>query len=285
MPYRRWTQAQKLEAVSLGKTIGAEAAASQLGMSKDSVREWMAQAGVEPELSVDRATWRGLLDLALARTQAHVASGRLSPTQMATIAGIAARNAGRDEPEPQPEAPDARAGLEDFEALVAEIRPDLVDMGAYRLLDLALHDDPMPTDEEHEAWLLATRDAILAHRRGEPFRRVPPLRMYEEPAPSSEPVDLDAVLTLFIEWLRTFDREAWQRKRDEYDAALERRRLRARSMWAELFSGSPATAPITYQQTQSPDDIAALLAEADAWLEEHHARTSQVPTGRPVEPR
>src|SRR3954447_21012456 len=94
MPYVRHPREQKAEAIALGVVMGAEAAAEQLGyVDVRTLRRWMEAAGKAPADVVEAADWESLLDLALAKTVAAVASGRLSPTTVATIAGIAARNA------------------------------------------------------------------------------------------------------------------------------------------------------------------------------------------------
>jgi transposase-like protein len=75
--------AQKQEAVALCRVMGAGAAGQQLGIDPRTIRGWMAQAGDPPELDGDEGTWQRLFDLAPARTEAALASGKLSATATA----------------------------------------------------------------------------------------------------------------------------------------------------------------------------------------------------------
>jgi transposase-like protein len=128
VPFRRYTNAQKAEAVALALHIGAEAAAAQLGMDRRAVMSWMEQAGKGPELAAPLEGWRALMALSLARTTALVASGKLTPVQMATIAGIAARNAQREASRAPEAEPDPVAELVDrWEAWAVQVRPDLIE--------------------------------------------------------------------------------------------------------------------------------------------------------------
>lgn len=120
MAGRHYTEPQKLEAVALARTVGADIAADQLGIDVKTVRRWLAKAGDAPELGADPGTWRALMDLAIARAASAVAGGKLTAVQVATIAGIAARNAQRDpKPEPVREPTEAEVFVDTLEAYAA----------------------------------------------------------------------------------------------------------------------------------------------------------------------
>jgi hypothetical protein len=76
--------ALKLAGVTLAKLKGADAAAAELKVDKRTIRRWLAAA---PEDG-----WTLARDLAQARLQEQLATGKVAPSQLATIAGIADRN-------------------------------------------------------------------------------------------------------------------------------------------------------------------------------------------------
>lgn len=99
MPRVTYSEAQKREAVALARIVGADLASSQLGIGgKDTIRKWMAQAGAPSELQGSPAVWGRIQELALAKAEQLVATGRLSPIQLLTVAGIARRNESKSEP-------------------------------------------------------------------------------------------------------------------------------------------------------------------------------------------
>lgn len=120
MPYRRWTQAERAAAVAIARVQGADAAAAESGADARTVRIWMDQAGDAPELAVSPGTWRELMTVAMARTMSRVTSGKMSPVQLATIAGIAARNADRDRAPDVDETTPGSLALDRIEADAAE---------------------------------------------------------------------------------------------------------------------------------------------------------------------
>jgi len=89
-----YTKAQMAEAVALAKIIGAEAAATQLGIGNwRTVRRWMVKAGNDmDEHLATPDEWRKIGDLAKARGMAWLASGKASGPQLLIAAGIAERN-------------------------------------------------------------------------------------------------------------------------------------------------------------------------------------------------
>jgi transposase-like protein len=107
---KAYTTAQKQEAVALARVMGAEAAGKQLGIDPRTIVKWMSQAGDRPELDGDAGTWQRLFDLAHARTEAALASGKLSAQATATVMAIAQRNLEklRDKPAPPESAVAAR---------------------------------------------------------------------------------------------------------------------------------------------------------------------------------
>jgi hypothetical protein len=84
VPNRSYSLSQKLAGAALARQLGAGAAASQLKVDKRTVQRWLKAA---PEDG-----WTLARDLAQARLQEHLATGKVAPSQLATIAGIADRN-------------------------------------------------------------------------------------------------------------------------------------------------------------------------------------------------
>lgn len=68
--------------------MGAESAGKQLHIDPRTIRKWMGQAGAPPELDGDAGTWQRLFELALARTEAALASGKLSATATPRSPGL-----------------------------------------------------------------------------------------------------------------------------------------------------------------------------------------------------
>jgi hypothetical protein len=87
-----YSSAQKREAVALARITGAEAAAASLGIDPRTVRKWAAQAGDAPGLEGNAAAWQRAFDLAHAKVEGILASGKASAVTAATIMGIAQRN-------------------------------------------------------------------------------------------------------------------------------------------------------------------------------------------------
>jgi len=84
--------ARKLAGAALAKLKGADAAAAELKVDKRTIRRWLKAA---PEDG-----WELARDLAQARLQEALATRKVSPTQLATIAGIAEpqRQGGGEDP-------------------------------------------------------------------------------------------------------------------------------------------------------------------------------------------
>lgn len=176
------TIAQKHEAVALGRVMGAVAAAEALGWDRRTVRGWMADAGVAPDLADPGDGWQSLHDLAIAKTTAAVASGKLPVRTVAVIAGIAARNLKPNRPTavaPTPEAASddrAHAAYERLSAW-ADSLPDGQGPTVLRYIrhlvdrELAQRDGDSPEAESTDmaewwdamhAWLKANLPAVLA---------------------------------------------------------------------------------------------------------------------------
>ena len=168
MARKTYTPDQRAEAIALSRIIGAREAGRQLGIDWRTVRSWAMDAGDAPDKAVDKASWSALMDVALAKVTSMVASGRLSPTTTATIAGIAARNRDREPPpEPDPESTPASRWADWLEGAVAQ-RADLakrfpdpvsvVYRDAIRRLEAAPPDEPF----DLEGWF-ATYDHDVEH--------------------------------------------------------------------------------------------------------------------------
>jgi transposase-like protein len=113
---KAYSFAFKAEAIALGRVLGAEVASAQLGIGgRETLRRWMEAAGDPPELQGAPGQWQRLFDLAQARAEAVLASGKLSVVQLATVMGIAQRNIREPKVEPRNEAEDA------YDAFVSEI--------------------------------------------------------------------------------------------------------------------------------------------------------------------
>lgn len=105
MGAKAYTREQKAEAVALAHVMGYEPAANQLGIDPRTVLRWMRAAGKAPHLDAPAAGWQQLMELAQAKVAKALASGKVTPVQAATIAGIASRNAVREPNEtPAPKA-------------------------------------------------------------------------------------------------------------------------------------------------------------------------------------
>ena len=105
---------QKAECVALARIVGSTEAARQLGIDRRTVISWMHHAGGPPELLGDSATWTRLFDLAAAKVEKELTSGKLHPATAATIMGIAHRNRDNLRNRPAPPAPSAIAVRDAF---------------------------------------------------------------------------------------------------------------------------------------------------------------------------
>src|SRR3954451_25478257 len=159
MPGKGYTPAQRTEAVALASVIGAEAAGQQLSIPWRSIRRWSEQAGNAPELAAPSGSWAELMRLAIARTTAAVAGGKLHPSTVATIAGIAARNAHRD---PEPKATGTGTALEAADAF------DDWAIDVY-----VVHETALTADRSDAAWdaAIAASHVLLGRLHGELIRR------------------------------------------------------------------------------------------------------------------
>jgi hypothetical protein len=113
-----YTGAQKREAVALARVAGIEAAADSLRIDPRTVRGWVAQAGDPPELDGNAAAWQRAFDLAHAKVEGILASGKASAVTAATIMGIAQRNIRdleRDRRPPQDASQSAVAARDEFD--------------------------------------------------------------------------------------------------------------------------------------------------------------------------
>ena len=246
MPYRRYTPARRAEAVALARAMGAEAAAEQLGMDHRAIRAWLAKAGDGPELAAPSGSWRQLMILALARTTALVASGKLSPVQVATIAGIAARNADRD---PAPAAStSAWAAREPFLewALDSPLWPAdadtdaIVDAIHYLHGELIRAANAEPGQSRRRA-ILAWFSGRTEDTAGQPIDAPPDLLEWAQAITTALVTEHGDLVT----WV------AFDRAEDECQAAERRAGF-------EALTAAPSL----------PGDLAALVAAADAYLKE-----------------
>lgn len=84
MAGRSYSVVQKLAGAALARLRGEEHAASELKVDRATVRRWLKAA---PEDG-----WALARDLAQARLQEQLATGKVNASQLATVAGIAERN-------------------------------------------------------------------------------------------------------------------------------------------------------------------------------------------------
>jgi len=82
------TIAQRQEAVALAAVIGVEAAARELGWDRRTVRKWTEQAGKPAELDGNAAAWQRAFDLAHAKVEGILASGKASAVASVTRSPI-----------------------------------------------------------------------------------------------------------------------------------------------------------------------------------------------------
>ncbi|MFL5686601.1 MAG: transposase [Chloroflexota bacterium] len=92
MARKRYTAAQKAEAVALARVSGAGHAAEQLGIDVRTIRAWVGAAGDPPELDGTAAGWQQLLDLAHSQVVSALTGGKVRPKDAAVIAAISERN-------------------------------------------------------------------------------------------------------------------------------------------------------------------------------------------------
>jgi hypothetical protein len=157
MPNRHYSIGQRLAGAVLARLKGTEAAADELKMDRRTIRRWLAAA---PEDG-----WTLARDLAQARLQEALATGRLAPSQLATIAGIAERNVRYGELLRQREQRKAA------EAEPAEPEPDEVTLAVRALRDVDKRDKAL--------------DAELRTR----YLRPPPTPTPQPAEPAQEPSD------------------------------------------------------------------------------------------------
>jgi hypothetical protein len=84
MPNKHYSVAQRLAGAVIARLKGTEAAAAELNMDRRTIRRWLQAAPDDG--------WTLARDLAQARLQEALATGKVAPSQLATIAGIADRN-------------------------------------------------------------------------------------------------------------------------------------------------------------------------------------------------
>jgi hypothetical protein len=247
VPFRSYSTPEKLEAIALAEVIGAEAAGEQLGMKPLTIRKWMAASGDRPELRADSITYRAIRDLAKARALLFAASAKLTPAQAITLAAVGDRNLRYD-----PKAPASTSALavgDVFDEWVSSVHlAPLIHTEAD--LDSALDvipalrghllreanaesDDPGNHPTPHRTALLAWHSGRTVDTAGQPI---------------SAPEDLLDWATAITAGLVTMhgDLISWC----AHDRA--RRAAERAVRW---------TPPL-------PDDLAALVAEADRLLEE-----------------
>jgi hypothetical protein len=171
-----YTSAQKREAVALARVAGIEAAAESLGIDPRTVRKWSAQAGDRPELDGNAAAWQRAFDLAHAKVEGFLASGKASAVTAATIMGIAQRNLRDLERQqaktPQPDEPTSvEQAIDEFEAIVGEAYPetDLSEIISILLAHDRLteaDDGPRPSEDGQdviESWLATLAGLVEEH--------------------------------------------------------------------------------------------------------------------------
>lgn len=110
MPNKTYSHSQKLAGAALGRVLGIEAAAAELKVDKRTIERWLKAAPQDG--------WTLARDLAQARLQEQLATGKVAPSQLATIAGIADRNVRYGELIKQREA--KRSAQADADAPTAE---------------------------------------------------------------------------------------------------------------------------------------------------------------------
>jgi hypothetical protein len=168
MPNRTYSMVTKLAGAALAKVKGADAAAAELRVDKRTVARWLNAA---PEDG-----WTLARDLAQARLQEQLATGKLSASMLATVAGIADRNvrygellrqrearkAAEAETEPQEDADSAA-----FHRLVDSVPPERIrlladalrlDMQRDRFLPDAEHQHPAEPMAQDEYWAQLTAE-------------------------------------------------------------------------------------------------------------------------------
>ena len=201
-----YSPAAKMEAVALAAVVGAEQAALQLGMGARAIRAWQVAAGHPPELDGDPDDWTALRDLAVARTTAALAGGKLTAIQVATIGAIATRNM-----RPAKVAPPATVNP------IGDTT--LVDAAVARLMGWL---DGLPTDDRRRAVALAHYSlADELARRAETPGAQPPFDTPDQTVADG----LDALLAYVQHQLPTA--AAWLADRDALTAARNAQRRMA----------------------------------------------------------
>jgi hypothetical protein len=124
-----YTTTQRREAVALSRVVGVEAAAASLNIDPRTIRGWVARAGHPPELEGNAAAWQRAFDLAHAKVEGILASGKASAVTAATIMGIAQRNLAaierRDQATSKPtdQSTTVQQAIDELEARLADIYP------------------------------------------------------------------------------------------------------------------------------------------------------------------
>lgn len=169
MAGRVYSRVQQLAGAALARLKGADAAASELSTDKRTVRRWLAKA---PE------GWELTRDLAHARLQEQLASGKLNAVTLATVAGIGDRNlrygelirrreARRAEEQPEPEQPnpvrEALAALDNDHRRLVVMWMDTIEIEEELALQRGEEPRRPPDDsEDSEAQMLAWVAGIAA---------------------------------------------------------------------------------------------------------------------------
>jgi hypothetical protein len=148
MPGRHPPEVRR-QAIALARAGGAEFAATQLGIQARTIRGWLSEAGDPPELDGTAEGWRRLLDLAQAKVESALTSGRMRPTDMAIVAGIAERNLAKlEDRRQQPEVPDELAVWIDARYATARERAMAHDAVTLAIVQRLRADPSEPIDVE-----------------------------------------------------------------------------------------------------------------------------------------
>jgi hypothetical protein len=184
--------AQKLAGAVLARLKGADAAATELQTDRRTIRRWLAAAPDDG--------WTLARDLAQARLQEQLATGKVNAAQLATVAGIAERNVRYGELLRQREA--RRQGEQAMEQPQANPIRDAIDTLDDRRQRLM-----------RDALDLEVQTRSLAEARGE-----------SRPEPDPEPMteeDGDSTLLEWIAWLAAMSDEAVEAEDKEVRAKLK----------------------------------------------------------------
>lgn len=114
MGAKAYTTQQKLEAIALGRVMGAESAGKQLHVDPRTIVKWMRDAGDPPIIEGTQHQWRQQFDVAHARLMERLTGPRVTVAELATAKGIAERNL-RDAPPPPEPVSDVEQWGDDLE--------------------------------------------------------------------------------------------------------------------------------------------------------------------------